>query len=285
MSESNSSTPAGAIYTAIPRVMAEIGAIGKDRRNEMQKYSFRGIDDIYNCVQPALVKHGVFVLPEVIEQRREERTNKNGTTLLYTILTVRHRFVAQDGSHVACVTVGEAMDSGDKSANKAMSAAMKYAILETFCIPTEGDNDTENSSHELQSRRAVSVSVAGPVMAAPAPVSAPTAEGGMTYYAYTTAAPYKIPAALLDATAGERLAECPWGKSKGKPWAEITEASLKGLWGVARDIISSPIGDDSRKQKAVVVLKEIDHALVAKYGCGQRLNVAITNNQPTTEKN
>jgi hypothetical protein len=65
-----------------------------------------------------------------------------------TLLPLSIAFVADDGSSVECVTVGEAMDSGDKSSNKAMSAAMKYALLEVFCVPTEDDNDTENHSHE-----------------------------------------------------------------------------------------------------------------------------------------
>ena len=47
-------------------------------------------------------------------------------------------------------TFGEAMDSGDKATNKAMSAAYKYAALQAFAIPTEGDNDTENHTHEIQ---------------------------------------------------------------------------------------------------------------------------------------
>jgi hypothetical protein len=39
------------------------------------------------------------------------------------------------------------MDSGDKATNKAMSAAYKYAALQTFCIPTEGDNDADAVTH------------------------------------------------------------------------------------------------------------------------------------------
>jgi hypothetical protein len=47
------------------------------------------------------------------------------------------------------VTFGEAMDSGDKATNKAMSAAYKYALMQTFAIPTEGDHDSENQTHEV----------------------------------------------------------------------------------------------------------------------------------------
>jgi hypothetical protein len=62
------------------------------------------------------------------------------------MLRVKHTFFAPDGSNVCATTVGEAMDAGDKASNKAMSAAMKYALIQVLCIPTEGDNDTENNT-------------------------------------------------------------------------------------------------------------------------------------------
>ena len=134
------------IYKAIPQIMAEVGAISKSRQNKQQGYQFRGIDDAYFAFQPLFAKHGVFVVPQVIEMIREERQNKSGGVLIYTVLKVRHTFFADDGSSIEAITVGEAMDSGDKSCNKSESAAMKYALLEVFCVPTEGDNDTENHS-------------------------------------------------------------------------------------------------------------------------------------------
>jgi hypothetical protein len=38
-----------------------------------------------------------------------------------------------------------------------MSAAYKYACMEVFCIPTEGDNDADGTTHELTSKPGVSV--------------------------------------------------------------------------------------------------------------------------------
>jgi hypothetical protein len=128
--------------------MREVGAIAKGRKNAQQGYSFRGIDDAYQAFQPVFAKLGVFVVPTVLNVAREERQTKSGGVLIYTTLTVKHTFFADDASFFECVTVGEAMDSGDKSSNKAMSAAMKYALLEVFCVPTEGDNVTENNSPE-----------------------------------------------------------------------------------------------------------------------------------------
>jgi len=137
------------IYVALSKVMAAVGAIGKNRKNEAQKYNFRGIDDVMNAFQPALIDAGVVVLPRVVEQTREERTTRNGGGMIYTILRVQFTFYAADGSSVMAETVGEGMDSGDKSANKALSAAFKYAMLQIFCVPTEEQDDADYHSHEV----------------------------------------------------------------------------------------------------------------------------------------
>jgi hypothetical protein len=56
---------------------------------------------------------------------------------------------AEDGSKHTARTFGEAMDSGDKGTNKAMSAAYKYMAFQTFAIPTEGDNDADGHTHNV----------------------------------------------------------------------------------------------------------------------------------------
>ena len=134
------------IYALIPKVMADIGAIGKGQENQFDKYKFRGIDDVYNAVQPAFVKHGIFCAPSTTEKSASKWTTDKGKPMVHVVLTVAHKFYATDGSFVEVITVGEAMDRGDKAANKAMAAAYKYALFGLFCIPTEGDNDTENHS-------------------------------------------------------------------------------------------------------------------------------------------
>lgn len=141
----------GIIYKKIPAIMAEVGAIGKDRKNAAQNYAFRGIDDFYFAMQPVLAKHGVFCAPSVLRDTREERQTKSGANMIYTVLAMEFTFYAEDGSSFKVSTIGEAMDSGDKSAAKAMSTALKYAFMQLFCVPTEEDGgklDTENDSPE-----------------------------------------------------------------------------------------------------------------------------------------
>jgi hypothetical protein len=145
------------VYTAITAVMAHLAksGISKDRKNESQGYAFRGIDDVYNALAPSLSEHGLCILPAVKNRVVTEKVNARGNTLFYVCVDVDFAFVsARDGSsHIVSVS-GEAMDSGDKATNKAMSAAFKYACLQAFCIPTEGDNDADSTTHQVQAKTA-----------------------------------------------------------------------------------------------------------------------------------
>lgn len=125
------------IYEAISRCMEEIGAVGKDAVNKQQGFKYRGIDAVMNAINPALVKNHVFIVPEVLDQQRQERTTNKGAVLIYSICRIKYTFYAEDGSFIEAVTVGEGMDSGDKATNKAMAIAFKYACFQVFCIPTE----------------------------------------------------------------------------------------------------------------------------------------------------
>lgn len=147
MSEQN----APHVYTAIADVMGKLAKVGisKDRKNEQQKYRFRGIDDVYNALAPHLSESKLLLLPRVLSRNVTERETKNGGALFYVVLDVEFDLVsAVDGSKHTVRVAGEAMDSGDKATNKAMSAAYKYACMEVFCIPTEGDNDADATTHD-----------------------------------------------------------------------------------------------------------------------------------------
>lgn len=144
------------VYKAINKVQEALSQAGisKDRRNQQQGYNFRGIDDVYNVLSPLLAKHGLCILPRMLSRQCEERQTAKGGTLFYVTVEAEFDFVcAEDGSKHTVKTFGEAMDSGDKATNKAMSAAYKYAAFQAFAIPTEGDNDADAHTHEVSASR------------------------------------------------------------------------------------------------------------------------------------
>jgi len=138
------------IYESIAEIMKKGYVISKDSKNSTQNFMYRGIDDVMNTFQPLMAEVGIFVVPEVLEETREERVSKTGSALIYSILKVKYTFYASDGTNVSAVVIGEGMDSGDKSSNKAMAIAMKYAMFQVFCIPTEEIIDPDSESHEVK---------------------------------------------------------------------------------------------------------------------------------------
>ena len=137
------------IYSALSAIMSECPAISKSQKNQQQGFMYRGVDIVMNVLQPLMIKHKVFAVPEVLDSQRQERVTAKGGTLNYTILRVKYTFYAEDGSSVSAVVQGEGMDSADKSSNKAMSVAFKYACFQVLCIPTEEmkDPDAETPPH------------------------------------------------------------------------------------------------------------------------------------------
>lgn len=168
----------GMIYRKMSEVMREIGAVGKDQKNQAQGFKFRGIDQFVNALYPALTRHGVFMAPRALrhDQEIKEVVRSNGKTGVdkHVAIMMEYTFYAEDGSHV---TVGpipaEGLDSGDKATNKALSAALKYALIQTFSIPTEDMAEADLESPEMG---AATAKVAAPVeQKSSEPASAPAA--------------------------------------------------------------------------------------------------------------
>lgn len=151
------------VYAAIAAVMSDLASegIAKDKRNTQGSgYNFRGIDDVYNALSRSLADNRLVIIPRVLSRETVERSSKSGGALFYTVVEAEFDLIsADDGSKHTARTVGEAMDSGDKSSNKAMSAAYKYMAFQTFCIPTEGDNDADATTHQLAGAEAMAINL------------------------------------------------------------------------------------------------------------------------------
>ena len=130
-----------AIYAALVAASQRIGAVKKSQRNTAPggNYNFRGVDQVVNAASPAFLDLGILVTPEVLEltYRQQEVGNKRSWMQNVTV-KVRYTFTAtEDGSQISATTVGEASDSGDKATPKAMSVALRTALLQTLMLPTD----------------------------------------------------------------------------------------------------------------------------------------------------
>jgi len=152
------------VYAAISAVAGELAATGIAKRcvNGDDRYRFRGIDDVLAALSPLLVRHRLCILPRVLSRSVTERSDTAGRALFAVTLHVSYAFVsAEDGSEHVVETFGEAVDGNDKATNKAMSAAYKYAMIQSFCIPAHGMPDADSATLSMESSSAALEPVQG----------------------------------------------------------------------------------------------------------------------------
>jgi hypothetical protein len=146
------------------------GGMSKEQYNEQQKYWFRGIDDVYNKLNPVLAKLGIVIVPTVVEHNVSEFTSAKGTKFTRAVLKVDYLLCATDASCLHAVFCGEALDTGDKAVAKALSMAYKSMAIQVFCIPVEGDEDADRDSPNAEDPPE---RIATPQAKPPAPASHP----------------------------------------------------------------------------------------------------------------
>jgi hypothetical protein len=114
--------------------MSELGYIQKTgiTAKEAGGYSFVKHDDVTAAVRPLLVKHGVLCLPSVLDHQRDG----NQTTLIVEVAFIN---TANPEDKAVVRSVGYGIDKQDRGPGKAMSYAVKYALLKAFSLETGDD--------------------------------------------------------------------------------------------------------------------------------------------------
>lgn len=136
------------VHEALVEVMKSVGAVKKTDRNSQQNFSFRGVDAVTSAVYPALVEHGVVVIPKVLDYKYGTVVvGRNRTEMGHVQLTVAFKFVGPEGDSVESVVAAESMDAGDKATAKAHSVAFRTALLQTLCLPTD-EPDPDSHTYE-----------------------------------------------------------------------------------------------------------------------------------------
>ncbi len=141
------------IYKRLAEINKKITAIGKNKKNQQQGFQYRGVDDVMNELHSLFAEHEVIILPELIAGSREERQTKSGGALLTSLNDYKFTFATVDGSTCFAIIRGEAMDSGDKSSNKSIAVALKYALTQMFLIPTDEMKDPDAETHEVKATK------------------------------------------------------------------------------------------------------------------------------------
>lgn len=140
------------ITQAINAVMSKVGYVQKQKAKELN-YTYAGEAALIAAIRPWLVEYGIVIYPSgVSDLRVETYTTSKGSVMNHTVGLFKFTFAhAESGTTLEVQVLGEGADTGDKSANKAMTGALKYAWRQTFGIETGDDPDKFSSEDQERS--------------------------------------------------------------------------------------------------------------------------------------
>lgn len=114
-------------------------------------YEYLSEEDIVKSLRTVLPKFGLSIVPrKMTVVQKEVYNNQKGGRMVNLLISVCYRISHTSGEYIEGEALGEGSDVGDKAANKAMTAAFKYFLRESFLIA--GGNDPDRVSSEESAR-------------------------------------------------------------------------------------------------------------------------------------
>jgi len=136
----------------LAEVRRRLGYVQKRGHNERHNYSYVTAADLAGSVGDILAELGVVVIPQL--QSISTEPPRSSSERIARII-MNYRFVdARSGEELTVRVAGEGADAGDKAPYKAMTGALKYALLQSFLLATGDDPEDERASAD--SRTALS---------------------------------------------------------------------------------------------------------------------------------
>lgn len=144
---------------AVVQVMREVKNIEKNLNVGSGNSSYKGVadKDVKHKVGEAMARAGLAILPIDIEpkitvERWSEETNYGPKIKqsVFTEVKTKYLLIHESGESQEIMGYGHGVDSQDKSAGKATTYALKYALLYAFMVPTGtiDDADTKHSDDQ-----------------------------------------------------------------------------------------------------------------------------------------
>ena len=147
-----------AVYEKILNVMNEVGYLNKDGFVETGKgKGYKALTDekVLTAIRPVMAKNRLIMLPIKSEHRRTDEKvtayDRDGNQIervnRLTDVDMVFRFIDVDDptSFIDVVSSGTGVDTQDKGIGKAQTYAKKYALLNSFLIPSGEDTDQISS--------------------------------------------------------------------------------------------------------------------------------------------
>lgn len=129
------------IYQRLAEVMKAVSYVQKEDKKVNNQYTFVSHDAVTAKLRPALIDNGI--MPIVTVKSSAQDGNRTEVTIL-----VRFVNIDKPEEMVEVESFGYGIDPQDKGPGKAVSYAVKYAFLKTFCLETGDDPERDNIPHQ-----------------------------------------------------------------------------------------------------------------------------------------
>jgi len=125
------------IYQRIVAVMKEVKYVQKSDRKVNNMYSFVTHDSVTAALHEPMANHGIVMVPTVAELVQDGNR---------TIIKMEISFINADdpADKITINHYGYGIDPQDKGIGKAISYAVKYALLKLFCLETGDDVEKDS---------------------------------------------------------------------------------------------------------------------------------------------
>ena len=144
---SNIASPKDLIRLNLRQKLAEvrrrIGYIQKRGHNERHNYSYVTAADIAGSVGDILAELGVVVIPRLEDISYESAVGRGEATRMARVVMAYTFSDVDSGEEITAKVAGQGLDPGDKAPYKAMTGALKYALLQSFLLATGDDPEDE----------------------------------------------------------------------------------------------------------------------------------------------
>lgn len=145
------------LTSAVIKVMAAVKGIEKNLTVGTGNSSYQGVSDkdVKKTIGEAMEKNGLMILPIDIEEETKIETwtekgqyGEKQKQSVFTKVKTTYLLCHESGEFCEIKGFGHGVDSQDKSAGKATTYALKYALLYTFLVPTGKIDDADNTKPE-----------------------------------------------------------------------------------------------------------------------------------------
>ena len=127
----------------LAEVRRRIGYIQKRGHNERFNYSYVTAADIAGSVGDILAELGIIVIPRLEDISYESAVGRGEGTRMARVVMAYTFADVDSGEEVIAKVAGQGLDPGDKAPYKAMTGALKYALLQSFLLATGDDPEDE----------------------------------------------------------------------------------------------------------------------------------------------